>query len=269
MDRFTPSNIVYGKVLRNLTESQLDVYRNKEVSLADTIDLLVYVYASNKELLKRLDKRKDDLVNSKHISKLNSAYEDYLETTPYRYVKIDTTNRTPKECANALYQYVEELERTLELKDAPVVIPSKGKITRELTHVFTKYNISDLNFNSLKLDEDQEFYLKILSENEDFIVSEFKENKYTRRAVVSFFDTEHLSCMVSCQFSLRENKLDCFINFRSSDVAKFRKDVYVIYLFYANLLLKIKEVHNVEAGKFYVYQDSFHSYNMKDAGKEC
>ena len=97
----------------------------------------------------------------------------------------------------------------------------------------------------------------------DFVINELKNNPTSRRAVIDIRNnsddcgSEDPTCLQHIQYMIRNNKLDCFVLFRSNDAAKASfMNMFALIL----LQKRIADEIGVEVGTYTHRANSFHIY---------
>lgn len=101
------------------------------------------------------------------------------------------------------------------------------------------------------------------------IISLFKKDKYTRRAVISLFDngqnyldSKDVPCTITLHFLIRNEKLDLFVNMRSNDFyLGLPYDVYSFTMFQLLVAHKL----GLKPGYYHHHVDSLHFYEKDKA----
>lgn len=110
VDRFTGSNLVYGIFRKR--KMKVEDYFNIEKELAKTKTILpVYLIASKKEIVKRIRRHQEEDIMFKDIDPLMLLYKKYLLKTPFDYFCLDTTYKTPSQCALMIYDEILRREK--------------------------------------------------------------------------------------------------------------------------------------------------------------
>lgn len=98
VDRFLPDTIIYPRIFKRKVDiSYINVSKDFSKNVA-----LVYVRADWDIIEKRYKERKDRFIKLKELKKLYDAYEEYFKAPPILTFKIDTSSRTPEDCARDL-----------------------------------------------------------------------------------------------------------------------------------------------------------------------
>lgn len=116
-------------------------------------------------------------------------------------------------------------------------------------------------------------YCDKIAKQIEFVLKELNENKNTRRAIISFIDsndfkitelepTKHLefSCTAYLSFFIKENKLNVHINMRSQSFALLPLDANNFY----NLHKHISSKLNIEQGKCFYTFSNLHLYRKHE-----
>ncbi len=127
---------------------------------------------------------------------------------------------------------------------------------------FVKKSIADAYYNQLVYGEDTGHDYnegKILKQYKDYIIKELKENRYSRRAVISLgypYDIVHvlqgkeISCPREVQFQIRNNKLHMHVTFRSKDIVDYA-DFYAFRKYQYEQIAKPLKI-NMGSSSFYI-----------------
>lgn len=96
-----------------------------------------------------------------------------------------------------------------------------------------------------------------------FVIDELKQNPYSRRAVIDIRDnaldmgSENPACLQHIQYFVRENKLHCYVLFRSNDACKATfMNAFALIM----LQKKIADELGLEVGAYVHTANSFHCY---------
>jgi len=110
INRLWASMWVYGKFKkRNLFYDKILMFDKIFAYNLNTV--LVYVTADNKTIEERIIKKKEtDIINA-DIKPIKTLYEKYLKVTKLPKIIINTTNKTPKQCAKELIEKINLLGR--------------------------------------------------------------------------------------------------------------------------------------------------------------
>lgn len=104
--------IVYGKL--NNRDVDLKDYTKQEYQLLALNPLVVYLTASNSEIAERIKETNEKDIKVSEITRLKMLYANYLKRTPIPYIKVDTTDKTVRQCAWEIVRAIQNLE--VELK---------------------------------------------------------------------------------------------------------------------------------------------------------
>jgi thymidylate kinase len=98
IDRFTGSNIVYGIFHKRNIDVQKLLDLEKELCMTESI-LPVYLIANKKVIANRIKKHHEKDIRIEDIDMIFHIYKKYLIKSPFNYFCLDTTSKTPEECA--------------------------------------------------------------------------------------------------------------------------------------------------------------------------
>lgn len=107
IDRHYPTEYVYSTVYNRDTDTELIWKLDEAYSKLNTFIIYCYKYGD-----KYLDdfKIEEDLINVDKIESIKKTYQDFIEKTKCRVIKLDTTNCDLEKQINTIKHWIEFLE---------------------------------------------------------------------------------------------------------------------------------------------------------------
>jgi len=230
INRFSGTSFAYSKYhKRNL---DCNIYPKIDFSVANSV-ILIYLYVSDKKIItQRFKKHNETDIDLKRLKELQKYYKEYLNLTPLRTLKLDTSKLTIKQCIKEIISFIKQIEKESvinKVKSLEHHIKINGNVvdnTKEIQNVFInikKVNESELichlkEHNLLNYSELTE-YSKIYTDLRNTIrlkTKYFKNQTLNSRQFVHHSD----SCISFYQILKRNNTLFANVTIRSSNVSK-------------------------------------------------
>lgn len=206
--------------------------------------LLVYLYAPLEVLEQRFKKHDEKDMDLKELDRLRTHYEEFLNNTPLKVVRIDTSKPIDfciKQITDAIYEFENEcvLYKVLRLinyvnkngQDILSAIPAQ--LTKEVRNVTLKYK--DSNLDDLQKSINMTSYLQEFQEyetiyhvlaNEIRLKSEYFKNQDMSSRQFIYSGT---SCISNFHVMCRNDTLEVNVYIRSSNLyAMLLNDIYGI-----------------------------------------
>lgn len=91
MDRFYQSELVYGSMLRGYTPDKDPFYKELEKRILHERHLYLEIYASEGDILKRMEIKEEDYLKKEMVPKIIQGYKDYYKTCSLNKLRIHSS----------------------------------------------------------------------------------------------------------------------------------------------------------------------------------
>ncbi|MDF2615472.1 MAG: hypothetical protein K0Q47_127 [Sedimentibacter sp.] len=113
IDRFTPCQVVYGRIHDKKDTPKVKEFRELETFLrySPIPAAFVYVSAETDMIIKRFKQHDEKDIDISQISIVKILYDQYLSSSPLPCLRIDTTGDSIEKCTNTIIEFADRLDR--------------------------------------------------------------------------------------------------------------------------------------------------------------